>query len=128
VRGFVIQAQVLGVLRKFAPAIVGFRQAARLDHRAHGAVEQQDALPYQPDQFHANLFAVIHRFRSTPSACDRNLCMIDENEEGFLVRRGGLGMTAKAWAPGGAFVPRCCGVREPKPARVARLRLDDEVN
>ena len=66
IQHFVVEPEILGVTGELAPAIVRFSELARLNHRAHGAVEQQNALPHQLGQFGANLFTTIHRFRITP--------------------------------------------------------------
>ena len=44
VQHVVVEAQIARMMGEFLAAIVGFVQVARLDHRAHGAIEQQDAL------------------------------------------------------------------------------------
>ena len=59
-----LQAQISRVMGEFLAAVVGFVQVAGLDHGAHGAIEQQDALAHPVEQFGANLFAVIHRLLS----------------------------------------------------------------
>ncbi len=65
IQGVIIQAQILAMPREFLTAIARLIQFARLDHRAHGAIEQQDAFAQERIQFVTDLFAAAHRFGNT---------------------------------------------------------------
>lgn len=44
VQDVVIEAKILGMPRKLLAAVVRFRELTRLDHRPHGAIEDDDPL------------------------------------------------------------------------------------
>ncbi len=59
----VVQAQISRMMGKFLAAVIGLLEAPRLNHRAHGAIEQQDALAHPLEQFFANLSGVTHELK-----------------------------------------------------------------
>ena len=73
IQGVIIQAQILAVPGEFFAAVVCFVQFARLDHRAHGAIKQQNTLAQERIEFIADLIAVPHRFSNTSIARQRDL-------------------------------------------------------
>ena len=44
VQNIAVEPQILGVVRKFAPAVIRLLQIVRLDRSAHGAINDDDAL------------------------------------------------------------------------------------
>ena len=69
----IVLAQVPRVMCKLAAAVIRFGQAARLNHRAHGAIHQQNALLHQLEQFVAGLLPCIHNVIElcSPEKCPR---------------------------------------------------------
>ena len=59
----VVQAQISRMIGKFLAAVIGLLEVPRLNHRAHGAIEQQDALAHPLEQFVANLSGVTHELK-----------------------------------------------------------------
>ena len=57
----VIEAEIFLMIGKFLAAVIGFNQAMRLNHGAHGSIEQQDAIPHLFGYFVANVLALAHR-------------------------------------------------------------------
>ena len=55
----VISAQILGVTLEAFGAEIAFRELMALDHRAHGAVEDQDFFARQPVEGFENPGAVV---------------------------------------------------------------------
>src|SRR5690349_20950712 len=65
IQGVIIQAQILAMPGEFFATIAGLIQFASLDHCAHGAIEQQNALAQKRIELVTNLFAAAHRFSNT---------------------------------------------------------------
>ena len=63
IQDVIIQAQIPDVPREFFAAVCRLIQFARLNHRAHSAIEQQDASVQERIEFVADLFARAHRYQ-----------------------------------------------------------------
>src|SRR4029077_4443244 len=64
----VVQAQISRMMGELLAAVIGLLEMPRLDHGAHGAIEQQDALAHPLEQFVANLSGVTHELKMLRNA------------------------------------------------------------